>query len=101
MVPAGATVTVALGLTQCWHRVPGGTATSILDLARALERTGSVRVVGVGPRSSRPARPEAPPGELRHLSLGLPFLYDAWTWTRSASGTSRPRRGRPVHVQAS
>ena len=30
-------VRVALTLEQCWHRVPGGTATSVLGLAAALD----------------------------------------------------------------
>ncbi len=81
---------VALGLTQCWHRVPGGTATSILDLASALRADGAVHVVGVGPRSASAPRPEPPEVEVRRLPLGLPWLYDAWT------RFGRPRMGAVV-----
>jgi len=87
---ADGSVTVALGLTQCWHRVPGGTATSVLDLAAALVADDAVGVVGVGPRSNRPPGPEQPVWPMRHLRLGLPLLYDAWTWT------GRPSIGRVV-----
>ncbi len=88
--PGGGAITVAIGMTQCWHRVPGGTATSIVDLAAALDATGAVRVVGVGPRSGRGTPPEPPPVPVRHLPLPLPVLYDAWRWT------GRPRVGRTV-----
>ena len=30
------TMRVAVTMEQCWHRVPGGTAWSILELTRAL-----------------------------------------------------------------
>lgn len=72
---------VAVTLTQCWHRVPGGTATSVLDLVRALGAGPSgLDLVGVGPRSGRlPAAPWTPPIEVVRLGLPLPYLYDAWT----------------------
>ena len=42
---------VAVTLEQCWHRVPGGTATSALELGRALP----------APARPRPGRRERPP----------------------------------------
>lgn len=86
----GDTITVAVGLTQCWHRVPGGTATSVLDLVAALGGRRGIRVVGVGPRSRRPPSPEAPVVPVRRLPLPLPVLYDAWSWFGG------PRMGRSV-----
>lgn len=77
------TTRVALTLTQCWHRVPGGTATSVLRLAGALAARGDVALVGVAPRSRRtPPAPWTPPEPLVHLPLPLPILYDAWTRIR-------------------
>jgi len=79
---------VAVTLTQCWHRVPGGTAGSVLDLLRAVValddagptgRPTPVEVVGVGPRGGEPDAPWVPPVPVAHLALPLPFLYDAWT----------------------
>ena len=40
---------------------------------------GPVDIIGVGPRGTDPAPPWTPPVPTRHLSLPLPFLYDAWT----------------------
>lgn len=83
-VPNGARtagpIGVAVGVTQCWHRVPGGTATSIVDLIGALAaRPADVDVVAVGPRSSEPPTPGLGTTTLRRLPLPLPILYDAWT----------------------
>jgi glycosyltransferase involved in cell wall biosynthesis len=65
---------------QCWHRVPGGTATSVLGLARALAGTGRIDVVGVAARHTRPPaeasmRPSIP---VHHLPLPRLALYEAW-----------------------
>jgi len=80
---------VAITLTQRWHQVPGGTATSIERLVDELARSDRFELVGVGARGElrRPAsliRP-TPPGDwvpsipLVPLPLPLPLLYDAWT----------------------
>lgn len=79
---------VAVTLTQCWHRVPGGTATSVLRLVRELRSGGHAGVVGVVPANRR--RPDAafrPDGPTSRLPLPLPVLYDAW------ARTGRPRVG--------
>ncbi len=70
---------VALTLEQCWHRVPGGSATSVLALARALVAGGDVDLVGVAAR--HPAPPPdafAPPVPVDHLPLPRLALYEAW-----------------------
>ncbi len=77
----GAQPRVAVTMTQCWHRVPGGVASSVTRLVAALDRSGSVRPVGVGPRSRRAPSPWAPTVEVASLSLPLPVLYDAWDLT--------------------
>src|SRR5690348_9576433 len=60
MLPA--TMRVALTLEQCWHEVPGGTATSINALAGALAERDDVEVVGVAAHHRRPApEPWTPP----------------------------------------
>jgi glycosyltransferase involved in cell wall biosynthesis len=69
---------VAVTLTQCWHRVPGGTATSVLDLVRAMQALDEVELVGVGPRGGEPERTFRPPVPVHRWSLPLPLLYDAW-----------------------
>jgi len=75
-------VRVAVTLEQCWHRVPGGTATSVVGLVRALAaRPGhDVDVVGVSARHAgappEPAlRPTVP---VHHLPLPRLALYEAW-----------------------
>jgi glycosyltransferase involved in cell wall biosynthesis len=72
-------VRVALTLEQCWHRVPGGSATSILALADALQRRGDVDLVGVAARHRGPA-PEAfaPTIPVRHLPVPRLLLYETW-----------------------
>lgn len=66
-------------LEQCWHRVPGGTATSTLQLVRALEERGDVEVVGVAARHHAPAPPPfVPPVPVAHLPIGRLALYEAW-----------------------
>lgn len=83
---------MAITLTQSWHRVPGGSATSILRLVRALDATGEVELTGVGPRGDLrapatwprgrlPEAPWTPPIPVRQVPLPLPVLYDAWART--------------------
>ena len=38
---------VAYTLEQCWHRVPGGTASAALAVARQLAASDDVELVGV------------------------------------------------------
>ncbi len=73
------TVRVALTVEQCWHRVPGGTATSIVQLGRALLARDDVEVVGVAARHAEPAPDaHAPPVPVRHLPLPRLALYETW-----------------------
>lgn len=73
------TLRVALTLEQCWHEVPGGTATSALALARALVSTGAADVVGVSARHREPPRPPyLPTVPVRQLPLPRPLLYEGW-----------------------
>ena len=70
---------VAYTLEQCWHPVPGGTASATLALAQALLAAGGVELVGVAGRHRRPPRPEyTPPFEGRRLPLARPWLYETW-----------------------
>jgi len=83
---------VAITMTQCWHRVPGGSATSILGLTDALAATDEVDLVGVLPRGDLrrpssllagrlPPAPWTPRIPTAVLPLPLPVLYDAWART--------------------
>ena len=79
---------VAITLTQCWHRVPGGTATSVERLVDAMAPSERAELIGVGARGElrRPGswRRSSPPGTwippipIEQLPLPLPVLYDAW-----------------------
>lgn len=64
---------------QCWYEVPGGTARSTIDLARALDLRDDVEVVGVAARHRRPA-PAAwwPPVPVHHLPLPRRLLHETW-----------------------
>ena len=71
---------VALTLEQCWHDVPGGTAVAALELARALDETGEVELVGISARhSGPPAEPQwQPPIKVTAMPLPRLALYEAW-----------------------
>jgi glycosyltransferase involved in cell wall biosynthesis len=73
-------VRVAVTVEQCWHRVPGGTATSIVGLIDAMVERPDLDVVGVGARHAEPPpNPDLRPAtDVRHLPLPRPALYEAW-----------------------
>jgi glycosyltransferase involved in cell wall biosynthesis len=87
---------VAMTFEQCWHRVPGGTATAAIDLARELHRDPELDVVGVAAwHRTLPSAPFRPPTPVQRLPLPRHALYEAWHVFR------RPRVERatgPVHV---
>ena len=70
---------VAYTLEQCWHRVPGGTATAALDLAAALARRDDVELIGVAAAHRHgPAPPFVPSIPMRHMRLPRKALYESW-----------------------
>jgi glycosyltransferase involved in cell wall biosynthesis len=70
---------VAVTLEQCWHDVPGGTASSALETVRALQRRRDVEVVGVAARHDLlPAAPWTPPVRMHQLPLPRAALYESW-----------------------
>ncbi|MEO6629599.1 MAG: glycosyltransferase family 1 protein [Aquihabitans sp.] len=70
---------MAVTVEQCWHRVPGGTATSILGTLEALSRREDLDVVGVAARHGEAAPgPFTPPVAVRHLPLPRLALYESW-----------------------
>jgi len=72
-------VRVAYTLEQCWHRVPGGTASAALAVARQLAGSDDVELVGVSARHRQPPPPPwTPPIETRPLGLPRTALYDSW-----------------------
>jgi glycosyltransferase involved in cell wall biosynthesis len=84
-------VDVAVTVEQCWHRVPGGTAVSTLELLQELHDRDDVRVLGVAARHRRPPEPPwRPPMPVRHLRLPRSALYEAWhalRWPRVEQAT--------------
>ena len=70
---------MAVTVEQCWHQVPGGTATSVLGLLGALRRRPDVELLGVSARHREPApEPFRPPLEVHQLPLPRLALYEAW-----------------------
>ena len=70
---------IAVTVEQCWHRVPGGTATSAIGSLRALRARTDLDLVGVSARHSEPPdRAWRPPVEVRALPLPRPALYESW-----------------------
>jgi len=74
---------VAVTVEQSWHVVPGGIATSTVELLRALQARGDLDLVGVSARHPEPP-PAAfiPPVPVRQLPLGRRALYESWQWLR-------------------
>lgn len=73
------TLRVAVTLEQCWHRVPGGTATSALQSVAAVQRDGRVQQIGVSARHSAAPDPAFTPSiEVKQLSLPRLALYELW-----------------------
>lgn len=104
-------VKVAMTLEQCWHRVPGGTATAAVETARALRVGHGLDLVGVSARHAGAPAPEfTPPIDVRALPLPRLALYEAWHRLRRpavervtgpvdvihATGWAMPPRTRPI-----
>ena len=74
-----ASVRVAVTLEQCWHRVPGGTASSALAAVRALEARDDLELTGVSARHRRPPPdPWVPTIAVHPLPLPRLGLYESW-----------------------
>jgi len=70
---------VAVTLEQCWHRVPGGTATSAIRSVKALVALDRDTIVGVAARHSRAPLPAFRPSvPVRQFAVPRPVLYRAW-----------------------
>ncbi|MEZ5243853.1 MAG: glycosyltransferase family 1 protein [Acidimicrobiales bacterium] len=87
---------VAAVVEQCWHRVPGGTATSTVRTLDAIARRGNWDVVGVAAHHREsPSTLATPTIPVVQLPLGRRVLYESWHRFR------RPALGRwvgPVDV---
>ena len=84
---------VAVTLEQCWHRVPGGTASSALGTVAALRARDDIDCIGVAAcHRSPPPEPWTPSIETRHLRLRRELLYESWhrlRWPRVERATGR------------
>lgn len=71
---------VAITLEQCWHRVPGGTATAALGCVEALGRlTAPPEMVGVSAwHRNPPEEPFIPTTPVAQLGLPRAALYRCW-----------------------
>ena len=107
----GPQLRVAITLEQCWHAVPGGTATAAVELCRELARRPDVDAIGVSAWHRRPAQAGwVPPIPVRQLRLPRLALYEAWHWLRRpavqratgpvavvhATGMAMPPRRAPI-----
>lgn len=74
-----APIRVAYTLEQCWHRVPGGTASSALRAASALVDVPGLELIGVAGRHRRQPDPTFTPTiAYRSMPLAAPWLYETW-----------------------
>jgi glycosyltransferase involved in cell wall biosynthesis len=87
----GGRLRVAVTLEQCWHDVPGGTASSALETVAALTRRADVEVLGVAARhDALPPAPWTPPVRMHQLPLPRIALYESWhalRWPRVQRAT--------------
>jgi glycosyltransferase involved in cell wall biosynthesis len=87
---------VAITLEQCWHSVPGGTASSALSLVSAMRKRSDMELLGVAARHDRlPRPPWTPTIRMHQLPLPRVALYESW------HGLRRPKVQRatgPVDV---
>lgn len=69
---------VAYSLEQCWHRVPGGTATSAIEVAKAMSGARpDVNFVGVsGRHKHQPDSLVLPSIEVNQLAMSGALLYE-------------------------
>ena len=69
----------AITLEQCWHEVPGGTASSALETVKALQRRDDITVLGVAARhDTLPPAPWTPTVRMHQLPLPRVALYESW-----------------------
>jgi glycosyltransferase involved in cell wall biosynthesis len=89
---------VAVTVEQSWHVVPGGIATSTVELLRALAMREGLDLVGVAARHSRPPPPDlVPPIPVTHVPLPRHLLYETWQWLRRPRVESTVGRVDVVH----
>ena len=82
---------MAAVVEKCWHRVPGGTATSTVRTLEAIARLGNWDVVGIAAAHRRgPSTMATPTVPVVHMPLGRRVLYESWHRFR------RPALGRRV-----
>ena len=91
----GRRLRVAVTLEQCWHDVPGGTASSALETVKALQERDDVEFSG-SPRDTTPCRraPWTPTVRMHQLPLPRIALYESWHAAALATGAARDRTGR-------
>ena len=74
---------VAMTVEQSWHVIPGGIATSTVELLRALAERSDVDVIGVAARHRQPpADAFVLPVPVRQLPMPRRVLYESWQWLR-------------------
>jgi glycosyltransferase involved in cell wall biosynthesis len=83
---AMAPLRVAVTLEQCWHRVPGGVASTAIEAVRALGTRGEVDLVGVSALHRQPPpEPWTPSIPVRALPMTRLALYESWHRLRRPS----------------
>ncbi len=76
-------IRAVLTVEQCWQPVPGGSASYIAELTRALSGLDDVRIVGLAARHRADEMPDPRPHTaVVHSSLPRTALYEAWNRLR-------------------
>lgn len=83
MRPDTGDLRVAVTVEQCWHRIPGGTATSVLGTIDALVAHSDCELIGVSAWHRQPPPVSfTPPIPVASLPLPRNVLYETWHWLR-------------------
>ena len=90
---------VAAVVESCWHRVPGGTATSTVRSLAAVRARGAHDIVGLAARhSGPPVLDELADLPVEHLRLPRAALYEAWHRFRRPPVPRRVGRVDVIHA---
>lgn len=70
---------VAYLIEQCWHRVPGGTAVSVAEIARALIQRHDVEIEGLAAHHINSPSLQLPKElQIKHSKMPRQLLYRSW-----------------------
>ena len=72
-------IKVAYLIEQCWHRVPGGTAVTAVNLAEEMSRLEGIELVGIAANHKKNSKKSIPESmEIVNSKFPRQILYEMW-----------------------